>query len=115
MTERSFSQAYRLLHRREFSSFSRQDSSVRTDTIIVQWKKNNLPVVRLGITMANRFGKAVARTRFRRHVREAFRLSELRHMQGFDIHVRVTAKEPGGFHALQKLFVRIAQILKKAD
>jgi ribonuclease P protein component len=63
--------------------------------------------------MANRFGKAVERTRFRRCVREAFRLSELRDMQGFDVHVRVTAKDPDGFHDLQKLFARIAQILKK--
>lgn len=113
MTERSFSQAYRLLRRREFSSFTRQNPSVRTDTVVIQWKKNDLPVIRIGITMANRFGKAVERTRFRRHVREAFRLSELRYMQGFDLHVRVIAKEPDGFHALQKLFAKIAQILKK--
>jgi len=62
--------------------------------------------------MANRFGKAVERTRFRRHVREAFRLSELKNTQGFDLHVRVIAKNPDTFHNLQKTFAEIAQILK---
>jgi len=110
---RTFPAQYRLKLRREFSSFSRKNPSIRMNTLSAQWKENGLPVVRLGITMANRFGKAVERTTFRRRVREAFRISKLRHMQGIDLHIRVLAKGPNTFHDIQKLFAQVIQILEK--
>jgi len=113
--ERSFPSIYRLRSRRDFLAFTRCDPFVRTDEIVVQWKKTTLPVVRLGITMAKKFGRAVDRVRFRRYAREAFRHSQLRQMQGFDIHVRVVARGKIGFHDLEKLFSQLVEALETED
>ena len=44
--------------------------------------KNELPYIRLGVTVSKRFGKAHQRNRIRRLIREAFRTSPYRYLQG---------------------------------
>lgn len=56
--------------------------------IIVDRRSNNLPQTRLGITATRRYGKAHERNRFKRLVREAFRLSLPQLLVGYDLNVK---------------------------
>lgn len=55
--------------------------------IILDIRQTNLPTPRLGITVTRRYGKAHERNRFKRLIREAFRLS-CKDFPNIDIHVR---------------------------
>lgn len=51
-------------------------------------RQNNSHVTRLGITVTRQFGDAHHRNRFKRIVREAFRLCSSRLIKGVDINIR---------------------------
>lgn len=51
-------------------------------------RSNKSSQTRLGITVTRRYGDAHERNRFKRIVREAFRLSYTRLRQGFDLNVK---------------------------
>lgn len=56
--------------------------------IIVEMRDNQRPFSRLGITASKRFGKSHQRNRFKRIVREAYRLNNHQLPKGKDIHIR---------------------------
>ncbi len=51
-------------------------------------RKNGLEVTRIGITVTRRFGDAHRRNRFKRLVREAFRLCQQDLIKGVDLNIR---------------------------
>ena len=53
--------------------------------LAVYCRKNGGPRSRLGLTVGTKLGKAVARNRTRRRIREAYRLHEARFVPGYDI------------------------------
>ncbi|MFQ5729098.1 MAG: ribonuclease P protein component [Waddliaceae bacterium] len=81
----SFPKSVRLLKRRQFLRKTRRYFG---DSILVDVKKNQTAQTRLGIIVTKRFGKAILRNRFKRIVREAFRLSQHKIPLGIDIIVR---------------------------
>jgi ribonuclease P protein component len=56
--------------------------------IIVDVRQGKYPYPKLGITVTRRYGKACQRNRFKRIVREAFRLSYSFFRSGLEIHVK---------------------------
>ncbi|MBA3957597.1 MAG: ribonuclease P protein component [Parachlamydiaceae bacterium] len=56
--------------------------------IIVDALENKLSHTRLGITASKRYGKAHDRNRFKRMVREAFRLCHKQLPVGFDLNIK---------------------------
>ena len=60
--------------------------------VVVYCRKNGLGYNRLGITAGTKLGHAVVRNRVRRRIREAYRLSELSYIQGYDIVVVARGK-----------------------
>lgn len=56
--------------------------------LIIDYKSNSLTHTRLGITVSKKHGDAHERNRFKRIVREAFRLSRDDLRQGLDLNVR---------------------------
>jgi ribonuclease P protein component len=56
--------------------------------IIIDSRKSNHSQTRLGVTVSRHYGKAIARNRFKRIVREAFRLCQQELQSGFDLNVK---------------------------
>jgi len=62
------------------------------DYVIIDIRENQKPYSRLGITASKKFGKAHERNRFKRIVREAYRLNRHLLPKGIDIHVKPRQK-----------------------
>jgi len=71
----SFADKDRILKREEFLRIGAEGKKVRTDHFIIIYKKNDLGVSRLGITVSRKIGGAVKRNRVKRILREFFRLN----------------------------------------
>lgn len=56
--------------------------------LVVEFYQNKRGATKLGVTVSKRFGKAHQRNRFKRIVREAFRLSQHRLPLGTEINVK---------------------------
>lgn len=74
MTTFSFPKSKRLLKRYQFVSLQNRGQQFFGAFFVITWKKNKEKQARLGITTPKKCGDAYERNRFRRLVREAFRL-----------------------------------------
>lgn len=81
----TFSKASRLLARRQFR---KRGNRKYGRYLVIDIRDNDLGYSRLGITASRHYGNAVRRNRFKRIVREAFRLSQASLLKGLDLNVR---------------------------
>lgn len=95
MSDFSFPKTRRLLSRNDFRNVAENGSRIAGKFIFIELLKNNLRNTRLGISASKKYGPSVARNRFKRLVREAFRLNQHLIPAGWDIIVkpRGVAKE----------------------
>ncbi len=77
--------------RRDFQQINKSHELVVGKFILIQVKKTHNPYSRLGITVTKRFGKAHVRNRFKRIVREAFRLCRHKLVSHLDLNVKPRA------------------------
>ena len=70
-----FPKSVRLRTRRQYHRMTHGTFRYTGQWIVIAVRQNKRPFSRLGITAARRFGSACKRNRFKRIVREAFRLS----------------------------------------
>jgi len=84
MTGFRFPKTSRLRKRAQFLSLSGRSRQFFGTIVTIQWKKNNEGTPRLGITIPRKFGKAVKRNRFKRLVRESFRVTLRTRKLGID-------------------------------
>jgi ribonuclease P protein component len=91
----------RLLKRAEFVNLNRSGSRHYTDHFVLIYKKNDLGITRLGITIGKKVGKAVKRNRTKRLIREFFRLNKSDLIQGYDI--VVIGKKDASYLDIEKI------------
>lgn len=83
-----FPKSARILTRRQYQRIAQQPKRHVGYWIIVDTRQSNKPSTKLGITATRHFGIAVKRNRFKRVVREAFRLCRLQLQGGLDLNVK---------------------------
>ena len=80
-----FPKSSRLLRTAEFDRVFERRRSHGNDLLVVYGCENNLPMSRLGLVVSRKCGNAVARARWKRCLREAFRLSQHELPAGLDL------------------------------
>jgi ribonuclease P protein component len=85
--QHSFKKHERIVDRSDFQQLFQKGQLFTGAVVLISWRKTSAPQVRLGITVTKKFGKAYLRNRFKRLVREAFRLTPKPSM-GLDMNVR---------------------------
>jgi ribonuclease P protein component len=90
----TFTKSERLLNRKDFVNLNQSGKRLHTAHCVIIFRQNGLSITRLGITVSKKKGNAVKRNRFKRHIREFFRLHKDQFPKGYDI--VVSAKKDVG-------------------
>ena len=119
MGDARFRRCHRLRHGAEFRRVYQRRCSAATDRFVLLGVENGLDHPRLGLSVSRKVGGAVERNRWKRLVREAFRLSRAQLPTGIDLVVspRPAAVPPTLAELLEtlpKLAGRVADKLKRA-
>lgn len=99
--ERSFAfpKTSRLRSRRDFKVIERYGSRIAGRFLVITVRQGKGSTPRLGITASTRFGISVERNRFKRQLREAFRLCAHRLPAGVELNIRPRTLAKGGTSA----------------
>jgi ribonuclease P protein component len=110
-----FPSAYRVQRGGDFQRAFRRRCSAADERIIVYGIANGLPHARLGLSVSRKVGGAVVRNRWKRLLREAFRLSRQQLPAGVDLIViprpGVEPSLPRLMESLLRLAARVARKL----
>jgi ribonuclease P protein component len=93
----------------EFDRAYRRRAAASDDVLLVFGCENQLTHARLGLSVSRKVGGAVQRNRWKRRLREAFRLSRSQLPTGIDLVVVPKAAVEPPFAELMKSLVRLAQ------
>jgi len=108
-----FSKSDRLRKKAEFDSVFQCKQSTADKMIVVYWKKNDTHLSRLGLVVSRKVGKAHDRNRWKRLLREVFRLNRHRIPGGFDLVIIPRQGIVPEFSCLQQSFRRLVGHLPK--
>lgn len=120
MADATFPKQFRLLLSTQYRRVFQRKLSVADNVLVVYGCENNLPHMRLGLVVSRRVGSAVVRNRWKRLIREAFRVHIRSIPAGVDIVVlpRRGAEGPSWEledvqHSLQTLVARLLGRLRR--
>lgn len=82
-----FPKSRRLKTRDEFRRIKKYGKRITGRMVFFDVLSEKFPYRRLGLTVSKRFGNALLRNRFKRLIREAFRLTQYQLPQGLILHV----------------------------
>ena len=88
MSDHSFSRELRIRKAADFDRIYKTRNFAADDVLIVNGAANDLPRPRLGLSVSRKVGNAAQRNRWKRLIREAFRLSKADLPPGIDLVVR---------------------------
>jgi len=111
MPDASFPKSVRLLKRSEFDGVFASRRSIRDKSIRICGRRNGTGTTRLGLAVGKRVGNAVARNRWKRLLREAFRLSRAELPAGLDLVVIPVRATPPAMIDIRAAINSLAQRL----
>jgi ribonuclease P protein component len=107
-------------HVRKSADFDRvyeQDTYAADGVLVINAAANELGVTRLGMSISRKYGPAVVRNRWKRLIREAFRLSYSELPEGLDLVIRPKRGAEPVFEdiakSLPQLVVKVARRLSQ--
>jgi ribonuclease P protein component len=109
MVDQRFPAKYRLKLKRDFERAYQRRRSVSDGVLLVYACENELPYPRLGMSVSRKVGKAVVRNRWKRLIREAFRLGREELPVGLDLIIIPKAPQPPHLVELQESLLALAQ------
>jgi len=84
----TFARSHRLTRSEDFARVYRHGTHQADPSLVVNVVANDLPFCRMGLSVSRHVGGAVIRNRWKRAIREAFRLNQDVLPTGFDIVIR---------------------------
>jgi len=97
---RTFPKSARLLSPADYDRVYRNRCSVADEGLILYARANDTAVTRLGVSVSRKVGNAVARNRWKRLLREAFRLTRHELPAGLDLIAIPRGAEPPALEGL---------------
>lgn len=88
MGDQRFPKSVRLLSQSDFDSVYQSDVFAADDFLVIRAGRNDLGVTRLGLSVSRKVGNAVVRNRWKRLIRQAFRVQRTDLPLGLDLVVR---------------------------
>jgi ribonuclease P protein component len=117
--DQTFRPEHRLRRPAEFDAVFRRRKSAADDVLVVYASENGLPHARLGLSVSRKVGGAVDRNRWKRLIRESFRMNRTKLPTGLDLVVIPRAGIVPSLAAisesLPRLAGRIAGKLRRAE
>ncbi len=108
MVDQRFPHACRIRRLVEFQRAYRRRCSASDNVLLVFGAENGLPHPRLGLSVSKKVGHAVARNRWKRLLREAFRLTRTQLPSGIDLVVIPRQQGPPELRTLLQSLPRLA-------
>lgn len=108
-----FTKGMRLLKQEEFDRVFAAKLYQADGTLVINATGNDLDRTRLGLAISKKTGKATVRNRWKRLIREAFRLKRTELPVGLDLVVRPKRDAEPDFAAVQASLVRLSQRLAR--
>lgn len=109
----SFPKELRLRATADYQRVYQLRRSVSDDHLILYAAPNELSYARFGASVSKKVGNAVHRNRWKRVLREAFRLSRADWPTGLDYIAIPRAAEPPGLEELRRSLVKLARRVEK--
>ncbi|MFV1965293.1 MAG: ribonuclease P protein component [Pirellulaceae bacterium] len=109
MSDQRFGKPLRLRRQSDFDRVYRSQAYAVDQVLVVRGRNNDLAHCRLGISVSRKVGNAVVRNRWKRLIREAFRLARLQLPQGLDLVVRPRKGAVPKFESIQRSLPRLAR------
>ena len=107
MKKISFRKSERLSRKKDFDAVFAQGKRISDRNLILYVHPNRLAFPRLGLVVSRRFGNAPRRNRFKRIIREIFRLNKNALNGGIDIVVIPAKSTSLEFDSLEKSFIAL--------
>lgn len=111
-SDNTFPKVLRLLVQHEFDSVYRSDYVAADDTLVIKARANGTDATRLGLAVSKKVGNAVVRNRWKRRIRESFRLQKAVIPVGMNLVVR---PRKGAKCDFEKIFYSITRLTKKLE
>jgi len=111
MSNQRFPQKYRIRRNADFQRVFRRRRSAADEVIVVHVCENDLPHARLGAAVSKKVGNAVRRNRWKRLLRETFRITREDLPVGVDL---VVVPRRGVQPSLSQLLTSLRSVARRA-